>query len=253
LSAVAAFTVVRSSCPVSGRNSTQAIFIVVVVVRSSNLKSGWKMLYLALFCLISILTSPSIASPALALKYARGPPRNAAEKLARDGRLEELGLLSKRTQFPDNPPSCKLCEKDYANIQSCANASVVFSQPSSIIFAPQQFIDVINCACTDTFKSAYPQCVDCFTQTNQTGFLVPQNGNLSSVVTGMRQICGMLSALFGGVASQNSQLPGQTPITVSDSSASCQRAGAFDGVRGPAFGMIVALVGVAVGGWTVFV
>jgi len=39
-----------------------------------------------------------------------------------------------------------------------------------------KFIDVIQCACTDTFQSAYPQCVDCFTQTNQTAFLVPQNG-----------------------------------------------------------------------------
>lgn len=69
----------------------------------------------------------------------------------------------------------------------------------------------------------------------------------------MREICAMLSTLFGGVASGNSQLPGQTPITVSDSSAFHQWAGAFDGMRGAAFGMLAALVGVAVGGWTVFV
>ena len=45
-----------------------------------------------------------------------------------------------------------------------------------MIYEPTRFIDVIQCACTDTFQSAYPQCVDCFTQTNQTAFLVPDNG-----------------------------------------------------------------------------
>lgn len=92
-------------------------------------------MYLAFLCLLSMFASVSIASPASALKYAWDPPRNAAEMLARDAHLQELGLesgLSKRTQFPDYPPSCKLCEKDYPNIQSCANASVVFSQPSVV-------------------------------------------------------------------------------------------------------------------------
>lgn len=68
----------------------------------------------------------------------------------------------------------------------------------------------------------------------------------------MRQICGMLSTLLGGVASKNSELPGQTPITVPTSSALRQWVGAFDGMRGAAFGMITVLVGVVVGGWTVF-
>jgi|SRR5258706_2152387 len=45
-----------------------------------------------------------------------------------------------------------------------------------MIYDPTRFIDVVQCACTDTFQSAYPQCVDCFTQTNQTAFLVPDNG-----------------------------------------------------------------------------
>jgi len=213
-------------------------------------------MYLVLFCLFSILASLSIATPAPALNYARNPPRNVAERLARDAHLEELGLesgLSKRTEFPDYPPSCKLCEKNYVNIQSCANASVVFSDPAVIIFDPTKFVDVVECACTDTFQSAYPQCVDCFSLTNQTAFLVPQNGNLSSVITGMRQICAMLSTLFGGVASTNSQLPGQTPITVSDSSALRQWVSAFDGMQGAVFGMIFSLVAVVVGGWTVLV
>lgn len=121
----------------------------------------------------------------------------------------------KRTYFPDSPPSCQLCERDYENINSCANASVVFANISAILWNPLYFIDVIQCACADTFQSAYPQCVDCFTQTNQTGFLVPENGaNMSTIVTNIRSICALGSSIFGHVASANSQLPGQTPITV---------------------------------------
>jgi len=63
----------------------------------------------------------------------------------------------------------------------------------------------------------------------------------------------MLSTLLGGVATKNSELVGQTPITVPDSSALRQWASTFDGMRGAAFGMTVALVGAAVGGWTVFI
>ena len=63
----------------------------------------------------------------------------------------------------------------------------------------------------------------------------------------------MLSTLLHGVASKNSQLPGQTPITVPESSALRQWVGAFDGMRGAAFGMVAAFMGIAVGGWTVLV
>jgi hypothetical protein len=63
----------------------------------------------------------------------------------------------------------------------------------------------------------------------------------------------MLSTLLGGVATKNSELPGQTPITVSDSAALRRWVSAFDGMRGAAFGIITALIGVAIGGWTVFV
>jgi len=68
----------------------------------------------------------------------------------------------------------------------------------------------------------------------------------------MRQVCAMLSTLQGGVGTKNSELPGQTPITVSNSAALRRWVGAFDGMRGAAFGMITAIVGVAIGGWTVF-
>lgn len=108
-------------------------------------------MYLALLCLLAMLASVSMASPAPALRYTWDPPRNAVEKLARDAHLEEHSLesgLSKRTQFPDNPPSCKLCEKDYPNIQSCANASVVLSDPgtvrSHLFHSTPRWLGVIN-------------------------------------------------------------------------------------------------------------
>jgi len=165
-------------------------------------------------------------------------------------RSSEEESLWKRTEFPDNPPSCILCERDYDSISSCANASVVFSNVASILFNPMSFIDVIECACVDTFRSAYPQCVDCFIQTNQTGFLVPENGNLSSVVTGMREICALGSSIFGGVGSANSQLPGQTAITPSRDGA-LSRFSLMMRMDGLGVALFSVLLGFGMGVWTV--
>lgn len=121
------------------------------------------------------------------------------------------------------------------------------------MYSPLLFIDVIQCACADTFQSAYPQCVDCFEQTNQTAFLEPSNGaNLSTIVTNIRSICALGSVIFGGVASANSQLPGQTPITVTSASAALRQAGNVFAGLGKA-GVLGAsiLVSVGMGVWTV--
>jgi len=178
-----------------------------------------------------------------------------AEREASPGPEDEHWLY-KRTYFPDYPPSCKICEQNYNTIDSCANASIVFANISQILYFPSQFTSVINCACTDTFKSAYPQCVDCFEQTNQTVFLEPPNGaNLSSVVTNLRQICALASSLFGGVASVNSELPGQTPITVASAGAALRGAVNLFSVMGTGRTVAVAvgtvLMGVGMGVWTV--
>lgn len=124
-----------------------------------------------------------------------------------------------------------------------------------IIFNPFAFIDIIQCACTDTFQSTYPQCVDCFTLTNQTAFLAPDDGNLSSIIVGVRQICALGSAIFGGVASVNSQLPGQTPITVTSVAAALGR---FthpllfgENARALLIGFATILTGILTGMWTV--
>jgi len=159
--------------------------------------------------------------------------------------------------FPDYPPSCQICEQNYDQIDNCPNASVVLSNFSQIISSPLQFFSVIECACKNTFQSTYPQCVDCFEQTNQTVFLEPPSGNLSSVIIGMQQICALGSSIFGHVASANSELPGQTPITVASAGAAFRRAGvSLLGINGDAtgalfVGVVTIVIGFGMGVWTV--
>lgn len=57
--------------------------------------------------------------------------------------------------FDPNIPSCVACEKEYPSIDSCTKSSEIFQNFSLVIFNPQQFIDAIRCACTDTFLSVY--------------------------------------------------------------------------------------------------
>ncbi|KIY67637.1 hypothetical protein CYLTODRAFT_315957, partial [Cylindrobasidium torrendii FP15055 ss-10] len=104
--------------------------------------------------------------------------------------------------FPADIPSCPKCESDYGSIQHCAAAAPVLQNFSMIIFNPGAFIDVIQCACTETFQSVFPQCVDCFQQTNQTDVI--NTDDLPSVVAGMKQVCALESALLGNVSGANS-------------------------------------------------
>ncbi|KAF9262009.1 hypothetical protein L218DRAFT_929940 [Marasmius fiardii PR-910] len=111
-------------------------------------------------------------------------------------------------QFPDTPPSCPICQKDYDKISNCAQAAPVLANFSMIIFNPGAFINVIQCSCTETFQSVFPQCVDCFERTNQTDVL--NAPSLPNVLSGMRQICALSSSLLGGVASANGEIPSGT-------------------------------------------
>lgn len=118
-------------------------------------------------------------------------------------------LVKKQYQPGDVPwwdesiPSCVVCEPAWPSISSCAAAAPAFQSWSNMIYNPGAFVDEIKCACTDTFVAAYPQCVDCFVQTNQCPqFLgVPSESGGSSIMDGIRQVCGFGSALLGGVAS----------------------------------------------------
>ncbi|QRV75516.1 hypothetical protein RhiJN_03531 [Ceratobasidium sp. AG-Ba] len=134
--------------------------------------------------------------------------------LAMPARTPTLSVptLEKRTKpyFPEYPPSCPKCQAEFDNINSCADASAALADPQSIILNPSGFYDLIKCSCTDTFQSAFPQCVDCFIQTNQTSVLDANTADLPSVVSGMREVCSLASVLLGGVASANSQVASST-------------------------------------------
>jgi len=122
--------------------------------------------------------------------------------------------------FPEYPPSCPICEKDYWNINSCAQACPILANMSMVIFNPGAFVDVMRCSCTDTFRSAFPQCVDCFGRTNQT-WVLGDDDSLPSVVNNLRDVCALASTILGHVASANSELPSSTssPLPTSTSNS----------------------------------
>lgn len=150
------------------------------------------------------------------MRAGASPAPLTPSKTSVNRRIDELGFandanLVRRTDptFPPDPPSCPICQQNYDKISNCAQAAPVLANFSSIIFNPGAFINVIQCACTETFQSVFPQCVDCFVRTNQTQVL--NSPDLPSVVTGMRQVCALSSTLLGGVASVNGELPSGTP------------------------------------------
>ena len=111
-------------------------------------------------------------------------------------------------KFPSDIPSCPKCEERYSSLSSCMGASAVFANASSIFNNPIGYINVIKCACTDTFQAAYPQCLDCFQHTDQCYYLGtdPQGTRAGKVITNLRNICGLGSALLGGVATANNNV-----------------------------------------------
>ncbi|RDB17753.1 hypothetical protein Hypma_001079 [Hypsizygus marmoreus] len=129
--------------------------------------------------------------------------------------------LQPRTEpfFPETPASCPICAQNYGSINSCAAAAPVLSNFTNIIFNPGAFIDVIKCACADTFQSAYPQCVDCFIQTNQSEVLNYNTQDLPGIVSGMRKICGLESSLLGNVSETNGEVTHTTTAAPTPTSA----------------------------------
>ncbi|PWN29852.1 hypothetical protein BDZ90DRAFT_216463 [Jaminaea rosea] len=107
--------------------------------------------------------------------------------------------------FPAEYASCRKCEKRYPQISSCAQASSAFQNGTTIVSDPTKYYSIIKCACTDTFQSAYPQCLDCFQHTNQCWYLGtdPEGTQAPAILGNIRSLCALGSALLGGVASTN--------------------------------------------------
>lgn len=68
----------------------------------------------------------------LSIWIARTIPSSRASPVTHLEKREVEHMEYKRTEFPDYPPSCKLCERDFDNIDSCANASIVFANPQIV-------------------------------------------------------------------------------------------------------------------------
>jgi len=126
-----------------------------------------------------------------------------------------LATIQRRTTppvFPDYPPSCPKCAEHYPDIDSCAQAAPVLANFTMVLFNPTAFVDVVRCACADTFQAVFPQCVDCFVRTNQTDVL--EAPSLPDILEGMRRICAMQSVFFGNVSFANGEVtatPGPSP------------------------------------------
>lgn len=116
-------------------------------------------------------------------------------------------------KFPAEIPSCPKCEAQYPSLSSCMSAASVFANSTSIFNNPVAYIDVIRCACTDTFQAVFPQCLDCFQATNQCIYLGtdPQGTGAGNLVTNIRNVCGLGSALLGGVATANTNVGSTIP------------------------------------------
>ncbi|KAL1746587.1 hypothetical protein HDZ31DRAFT_72770 [Schizophyllum fasciatum] len=134
---------------------------------------------------------------------------------------DELQKCTTEPYFPDDPKSCGICQK--------------------IIFNPGAFVDVIRCACADTFKSVFPQCADCFVKTNQSNVL--DAPNLPDVVDGMRKVCALSSALLGNVSSTNNE-----SATTHAPSPTSNAAGASPVSFGPVLPVLAAVTLAVVGG-----
>ncbi|KAL9932392.1 hypothetical protein V8E36_008871 [Tilletia maclaganii] len=172
------------------------------------------------------------------------PDANAPTPIERDEPpsvpLSQLGPPS----FPAQFASCPKCEDKYSSLSSCMEASSVFRNATSIFNSPLSYIAVIKCACTDTFQSVYPQCLDCFQHTNQCYYLGtdPQGTGAPDIISNIRNICGFGSGLLGGAATANgvngtgiASQPSSVP-TYTDVSPTDYRPGYNDQSTGPIFG-----------------
>ncbi|KAF5375388.1 hypothetical protein D9615_007944 [Tricholomella constricta] len=137
---------------------------------------------------------------------------------------DDVLTLYRRTDpyFPDTPASCPICAQ--ISYLCCAAAAPVLANFTNIIFNPGAFIDVIKCACTGTFQSAYPQCVDCFIKTNQEQVLDYNTEDLPGILDGMRRICALQSSLLGNVSEANGEVTPVAPPPPKPTSAASSHA-----------------------------
>ncbi|KAJ7271094.1 hypothetical protein C8J57DRAFT_1320692 [Mycena rebaudengoi] len=111
--------------------------------------------------------------------------------------------------FPDSPESCGVCEEKYDSIKLCISVAPIMKDFTSVITNPGSFINVITCACSEPFKTTFPNCVTCFKATNQTEVLNMPDPD--SVIAGINKVCALKDS-FG--------LGDSSPATSSDTTSS---------------------------------
>ncbi|KAI0691799.1 hypothetical protein BC835DRAFT_98775 [Cytidiella melzeri] len=162
-----------------------------------------RLMFMLFSCLVTIVCLFSTATTAYPYTPSRSPFRTR-----------------QYPQFPEQPPSCPICAQNYSSISHCAQAAPVLANFTMIIFNPGAFIDVIECACTDTFQSAYPQCVDCFEQTNQTSFLDANTQDLPGILKGLNSVCAIASTLVGNVSETDGETTPLSSVATATATAS---------------------------------
>lgn len=132
------------------------------------------------------------------------------------------------------------------------------------MFNPSAFIDVIKCACTDTFQAAFPQCVDwcvfskkpetirmgkpltcnfSFVKTGQDNVI--ESKDLPSIIDGMRRTCAIKSTLLGNVSGANHYFNSTSTKSVPTPTASSST-GLFLGYHALTIGYTLLFIGVGV-------
>jgi hypothetical protein len=137
---------------------------------------------------------------------------------------------SDEPQFPASPASCGLCQQNYDSIKLCISVVPIMVNFTTVIENPGSFVNVISCACGDQFKTTFPQCIDCFEQTDQESFLNMPDPD--AVIEGTNKVCALENAVFGSGSTssiepvggftdtQSSTTATSTPTSDSTSSAS---------------------------------
>ncbi|KAJ7756339.1 hypothetical protein B0H16DRAFT_1721934 [Mycena metata] len=183
--------------------------------------------------------------PLLALRVAGSPAPASFGELSLQRRDD-----TPEPQFPSSPATCGQCQQasmqNYDNIKLCMSLVPIMANSSTVIANPGSFIDVLTCGCTEPFKSTFPECVDCFENTNQDAVL--NITDVDAVTQGLAKVCALEGAIFGIGDSSSSTTSSATTATTTTTAATSTSSTSSGGVlRIPLSGLAFAAMAVLLG------
>ncbi|KAJ7042956.1 hypothetical protein C8F04DRAFT_58290 [Mycena alexandri] len=153
---------------------------------------------------------------------------------------------------PNSPRRLRLVanvsRQNYDNIKLCMSLVPIMANSSTVIANPGSFIDVLTCGCTEPFKSTFPECVDCFENTNQDAVL--NITDVDAVMQGLTKVCALEGAIFGiGTSSSTTSANvASTPTSADGASTPTSSTPSSGGVlRIPLSGLAFAAMAVILG------